>query len=518
MIRITRAPGGNEVVCIRLGDEEMDEDVISLKHYLWTLYGWPTWMQRLLHHDVCLNDGTLLEPDTELQLVLLDGSDVCQEEKDEALSDAASNGHVEGTRALLAVGASPCQQFHEDDDSEGSNDGVSTAAGYSHSRYIRQSTALDVASTAGHAEVVQVLLEAITLQTQSKKDEALYRACARGDVEVVTPLLAANANPNYVFNFVYVSEFDDTLYDEQAHWTPLAVACLNGHPAVAQMLVEARADLSRLSGSREESICCPFEHAAREGHMQVLRVLLDCFGSDLSQEGKNAALYFASSAGCVEVVSALLEVGAAPNCEHASDDDSDDGDKDSAVDGYSHCRYVERSTALDMACTKGHKEVVQRLLKAPAAVTKQEKDDALYKASARGNVEVVHFLLAAKASPNYVFTFDYEYVNRHAYDEQACWTPLAVACLNGHPAVAQMLVEARADLLSSAGSRRSLVCSPLQHAAREGHVQVVDVLLSAFQVCMDDNIKTILRTILQDPSMQDKADVRAMVQTALDNA
>jgi ankyrin repeat protein len=95
-------------------------------------------------------------------------------------------------------------------------------------------TALFAACKRGHIEVVTILIDAGANVNQGKNDgrTPLYVACEKGLTEIVAKLIAANAD---------VNKADNTGV------TPLLIACQKGHTKVVTTLIAANASVSHVS-------------------------------------------------------------------------------------------------------------------------------------------------------------------------------------------------------------------------------------------------------------------------------
>jgi serine/threonine-protein phosphatase 6 regulatory ankyrin repeat subunit B len=118
-------------------------------------------------------------------------------------------------------------------------------------------TALWFASYNGHLGCVKMLLDAkADVNAECEVDgTALFAASQENHLAVVETLIAARANVNQV--------------DEEER-TALFVASARGHTLIVSALLEARA-----LPTPTDDICPPLVAAAREGHLEVMRALID---------------------------------------------------------------------------------------------------------------------------------------------------------------------------------------------------------------------------------------------------
>jgi ankyrin repeat protein len=157
-------------------------------------------------------------------------------------------------------------------------------------------------------------------------------------------------------------------------------AARDGNLAEVERLVGE--DPSRVNAKQECSMATPLSSAAEEGHIEVVRLLLDQGAAINEQEDYGStAVLCASQQGHTPVVELLLERGADPTLP--------DGDG---------------STSLMTASDQGHLGVVRLLLDHPSAKTTIDNRDefgetALLKACRSGRGGVARALLQSGADP-----------------------------------------------------------------------------------------------------------------------
>ena len=192
---------------------------------------------------------------------------------------AATNGHVEVVKLLLAAGA------------------MVDATNYTHHPSVNGAykTALHMAAESGHAEVVQLLLAAgayIDLRDQHGYS-ALHFAALNGHVVVAELLLASGFH-------VDATTKKDPSRAVMEPLTPLYYAARFGHEAMIELLLNA--------GAKIDGPPSAIGVAVDSGHAGVVQQLLTK-GATMPR----GVLHYAASNGDVELVKVLLAAGASTN-------------------------------------------------------------------------------------------------------------------------------------------------------------------------------------------------------------
>ncbi|XP_038564524.1 caskin-2-like isoform X3 [Micropterus salmoides] len=194
-------------------------------------------------------------------------------------------------------------------------------------------SALHHAALTGTTELLSALLEAQA--TVDVKDSngmrPLHYAAWQGKAESVLMLLRSGASVNGVsldghiplhlaaqYGHYEVSEMllqhqSNPCLVNKAKKTPLDLACEFGRVQVAQLLLSSNMVVALLEGERKEptdsAFTTPLHLAARNGHKDIIRLLLKA-GIDINKTTKSGtALHEASLYGKTEVVRLLLDAG-----------------------------------------------------------------------------------------------------------------------------------------------------------------------------------------------------------------
>eukprot|EP00927_Polykrikos_kofoidii_P009825 TRINITY_DN14116_c0_g2_i2.p1 TRINITY_DN14116_c0_g2~~TRINITY_DN14116_c0_g2_i2.p1 ORF type:complete len:1304 (-),score=270.59 TRINITY_DN14116_c0_g2_i2:47-3385(-) len=163
----------------------------------------------------------------------------------------------------------------------------------------------------------------------------------------------------------------------------LACAAARGHTAVVELLIGARADITRTNRWQQ----CALELAAKAGHTAAMAALLRG-GADASRAGRdgNTPLHAACDKGVVEAVTLLLEHGARV-------DDQGAGGR----------------TPLHVAAERGHALIIEVLVKHNANVEARSEDGLapLASAASRGHAGAVDTLISGGAGVSLEALFEH---------------------------------------------------------------------------------------------------------------
>ena len=270
--------------------------------------------------------------------------------------------------------------------------------------------------------------------------------------------------------------------------TPLYWACSCGFENIAKVLIECGADVNRVTIAL---IHVRYGPPYDGGISQLSKRELGVHEGDMTHAsitGGNTPLNVACCRGYKPIVELLLTHGADPN-------------KTNAIG----------APPLFIACLNDHKSIVELLLACGADVNKADKDGCtpLFMACANNHKAIVELLLAYGADANKT--------------DKDGWTPLNVAyqrgwndiiellitqghidinkaddcgetllyraCSNGRKAVVEILLKHGADVNKDDGGEGWV---PIEMAFREGHKDIVKLLISTGKCTPGENLDSII--------------------------
>jgi ankyrin repeat protein len=222
----------------------------------------------------------------------------------------------------------------------------------------------------------------------------LHEAVYNNDIETVTELLDAKANPN-----ISIPETDIT---------SLHIACEEGHAHVVSLLLGAHANI----GQTNEDGKAPLHFAAYAGNTDIVEQLIKA-QADINQTDnqKHTPLFIAVSRGNTSVVELLIKAGA--NIEQKDDTDR---------------------TPLHCAASQRFTNSAYLLIKAGADLNQKDIDGRtpLFLAAINGDMNIIELLVQAKA-------------NIHIRDKEG-WTALHAAIEGGYINIVKLLTNMGADI------------------------------------------------------------------------
>lgn len=338
-----------------------------------------------------------------------------------ALIPAASAGHLDVVKVLLDAGA---------DVNLGDKDGI---------------TPLMEASIMGHLNVVSILIEAgaeIDAKASSSVT-ALWLATGEGRADIVKLLLDKDADPNNartdgitaimtasanghenVISILLQNGADATAVDQDG-LTPLMNAAESGNVKVLTALVESVDDAKKKEyvDALSDTGFTALIVAAAHGHNDAIKYLLTGADAtvDFMHETGVTALMYAAAGGHAEATKILLEHGADVNILHSNG-----------------------GSALLEASTAGAKEALKVLMDAGAQIDIVDKDGVtpVMSAASQGHLECVEMLLDSLATSK----SESELVAYINFLSQSGGSAVMFAAGGGHPEVTKLLMEKGADI------------------------------------------------------------------------
>ena len=269
-------------------------------------------------------------------------------------------------------------------------------------------------------------------QKEASGDTALHVAAKSSTAELVTVLLQSRANVNAV-------DLDGV--------QPLHYASQTGEDKTVACLIKAKA--THLDAQVNHDIpshggATPLLLATERNRVAVVRMLLEAGAREVNLCKTNGinAMMVAASQDYMDILRMFIIVN-----------EEDPGRPRSGP-------FV---SPLFAACGNGHLRAAELLLEARASFDApcQDGESALLVCAKEGHADVLQLLIDARARFHGV------------YQRHPNFTPLYFAASRGHAAAVATLLNARANYRE----RRS--SSPMRSAAEHGHVEDIEILLSA---------------------------------------
>ena len=320
-------------------------------------------------------------------------------------------------------------------------------------------TPLHLAAYNGNLELVRYLVEEKGADVNARdnhNETSLWNACNGGNLDVVKYLISkgaiwdeavkkygfpvsqavAKGHLDVLKYFIEELHFDVNKKDKEGltllHW-----GAYFGHLNVVKYLVSKGA----IWNEAVEGYGFPVSQAAAEGHLDVLKYFIEELHFDVNKKDDAGwtLLHWGAKFNQPEVVKYLVSVGADVSIKN------NDG-----------------KTPLDLAKSEGNAGCVFFLSK--GNLTQKDKDELLLKASEKGDLEGVKFLIENGADVNAKGCCDY--------------TPLHEAAEKGHLEVVKYLISKGADVNAKSTGVFTSGYTPLHMAAGGGYLEVVKYLVS----------------------------------------
>jgi cytohesin len=289
-------------------------------------------------------------------------------------------------------------------------------------------TAIMDASFCGNAECLRILLAAGADKEATREDGTtpLHCAAQEGEAVCLRILLAAGADKEAT------TEYGNT---------PLHCAAEEGQAECLRILLAAGADKEATT----ERGFTPLHDAARWGHVEAVEVLLvaGC-AVEARTDKQSTPLWLAAENGHVPVVKLLLVHGANPNA------------------------FTVLGTPLMIAIIRKQVPCVAELLPvSDLSITNADGRTAFHVCAAYGSVECFELLLPLMSD------VDVRTVLPNGELDPRNYTPLHLACLFGHQAIAKALLRKGA----SRTARNSKQRTPLHFACLYGFLSIAALLV-----------------------------------------
>ncbi|KAL7809400.1 ankyrin repeat-containing domain protein [Trichoderma aethiopicum] len=290
---------------------------------------------------------------------------------------------------------------------------------------------------------------------------------------------------------------------DQIGRTPLHYAARRSDPAIAKLLLMARADVN-VSDAEGRT---PLYLAAEASQVEVVRMLLAANAKFMANHQGRTPLHVAALEGSVPIIRALLlGYDSEREAEFVSMVDNDGktaihlaaerGHSDVIEELLEHSRLrhaavidkqdQEDRTALFLASANGHLDVVRQLIRAGSIIYRTDKDRhmAIHLAARGGHLDVVRLLLDQLPSQVAVAMEKWrESLPDWPQSKAYCEVPLlaALAKARGIWATAEERQKLQADVVSGLRTydeeRHSVPSTSLMQAVMGGHADVVKLLL-----------------------------------------
>jgi ankyrin repeat protein len=321
---------------------------------------------------------------------------------------------------------------------------------------------LHLAAECGHNELVRFFVE-LGLNANMENDDGLtplHAAAACGEIGVILELLTLGAGPSMTMN-------------AGTYGTPLHQAAQNGHQSVVSALVSAGCSIDVLGYTGRNIL----HSSAQGGHVELIVYLIGCGLNVNSTDYEGCTpLHRAAYNGRIEAVRKILELGGAASMLQVSPTSGTPlhtavfaGHKETAtILLNAGCPIdvldVSGKSALHAASAAGHVEIVAMLVEYGIDVNGSDVSGwtALHAGARHGQTEVVRLLLSLGARPS-------------LFKVAIGGTPLHQAVLGGQSEIVSMLLKAGCSVNVLDGEGRT----PLHLAALKGYLEISSILINA---------------------------------------
>jgi len=255
------------------------------------------------------------------------------------------------------------------------------------------------------SELLQRKVKGIFSDEIEEDGRKLILAAREGRITFITGLLSTNMVDINKLSYI---RWEEESEKEEYYTTPLFAAARNGHTDIVRLLLDKGAK----PNIPDEYEASPLKTAAENGHKEVVKLLIDS-GADpnMFDNFKYTALHDAARNGHNDVIQMLLDIGADPNIskkggETPLHEAAREGNFDTVqlfldIGADPNITNGFRQTPLDLAFENEHNSVEDLLLENGARPNKDYFEQKLLSAINEGNAKDVKSLLLSGVHINF---------------------------------------------------------------------------------------------------------------------
>ncbi|KAF0988668.1 hypothetical protein HZS_1980, partial [Henneguya salminicola] len=277
-------------------------------------------------------------------------------------------------------------------------------------------------------------------QLNSDGISILAVASAAGEIELVKCLLEKGSIPDY--------------HGKRNDFSPLMEAVINSQPEIVQLLIEYGANIDKLTNDSLSSLYLGCSY----GHAKIVNILVAA-GAKLDLppgEKGHTPLMEAVNCGHSEIVKIIMDKN--PNLLKSNIIENNEKNETQLTESTN-----SKHSILNMACFRGHFEIVKYILQKSSSIgdnfTNDELSHALLEACIDGHADIAQLLIGLGCPVNFV--------------EESYESPLILASNNGHVDLVKLLLDKGANV--NATNEEGVTA--LMEASREGHLKLVQELI-----------------------------------------
>jgi len=347
------------------------------------------------------------------------------------------------------------------------------------------------------AQSAKDMIERIELakknREQAQKNRSLFRATEVGDIKLAEILIARGADVNPKTNTGNTPLHSAALKGDikMANWLILKGADVNaknnyGLTPVSRALLSDGGGRLMIDLLVSKGAEVPELHlAAHRGDIDKVRSSLEKGTKiDLRDKAMHTPLFYAASAGQMNVVDLLISKGADVNAKDSRGGETplfyagDAGQKNVvelliAKGADINARGAQRSSALESAAWLGRSDVAKLLIAKGADVNARDESDytPLHPAAINGLVEVVEMLISKGSDVNAETTWG-ETPLHPAISGKTPWYSTTPTTFDGKTRVVRVLIANGADV----NAQDAWGGTPLKMAQENGYTEIVELL------------------------------------------